>query len=523
MVNKVFEQDSYADKNLLKKMKKYFVNIYGVFAFAVILRLAMFGGFVMGDDASYADLVYEILQGHYPPLTGPDANLFSFRPLFLLPVAMSMKVFGWSEFSFVFPVLVCAVLTVFVIYGICLRLFNKEVGILAALLYAVFPLNLAHATTMTNDIMIAFLLATASFFFIAGMQSYGAKAASYFMVSGMVLGSGTGVKINSQAAMGIFVLYLVICYMRRKSLTKHIIWFFIAWTLVQAIFCFVYYSQTGNPLAHITSELAFRQEHAERTQPNTWAHIRWLLLIYPRHMFCLTKEGFPGYNYLSYGYFYWALLFSLGYAIIMKEKRLIFPFIWLTVLFVFTEFAFVNLWPYRPIVRLPRGLEVITVPTIIIIAWALISISKRSTVLKYGSISIAAFLIITSIYHAGRKAWFYRDASADAKKAFAIIQQRSSAPVITDGEMQYVLRFYNKYKNNERIKAFTDPDVQYQKGALVIWGGGRTMMPTMFVKKRFPKEIPAHWKKIAEVEGKKYPWRLTNLVVYEVGDNTANQ
>lgn len=501
-----------------EKLKIIFFNIHAIFLLGIALRLVMFAGFVLGDDPSYADLVHEILQGHYPPLSGPEVNLFSFRPLFLLPVAASMKLFGWSEFSFVLPVLLCSVLSIYVVYGIGLRLWDKSTGLLAALLYTFFPLNLVHATTMTNDIMIAFLIALSSLLFIMGLQAASKNAALFFALAGVALGLGTGVKINSQAALGIYAVYLAVCFFRHEQVPKSALWLFVTWVLVQAAFCIVYYSQTGNPLSHITSELAFRQQHAEHAQPKTWEHIRWLLLIYPRHMFCLLKEGFPGYNFLSYGYFYWVLPFALLYSAVTRDKRIVFPVIWFIFLFLFIEFAFVNLWPYRPIVRLPRGLEIITVPTVLLIGSSIVAAYRKNRLLRWLSVITVIFLTTTSLYHAGKKAWYYRDATTDARMAFAIIQERPESTVITDGEMQYVLRFYSKYRNNERIKAFTDSDAKYPKGSFVIWGGGRTMMPLMFVRKRLPKEIPQHWKKVAEIEGKKRPWRVTNLVIYEVGD-----
>ena len=505
-----------------EKLKSVFFNIHAVFLFGLALRLLMFSGFVMGDDGSYADLVYEILQGSYPPLQGPDVNLFSFRPLFLLPVAASMKLLGWSEFSFVFPIFLSSVLTIYIVYFIGLHLFDKPTGLVAAFLFTVFPLNVVHASTMTNDIMVAFLIALSTLLFIKALQADSKKTATFFFTfAGLVLGLGTGIKINSQAALGIYAVYLAICFLQGKRVPKKALWLLAAWALVQAAFCFVYYLQTGNPIAHITSELTFRQEHAERTQPNTWEHIRWLLLIYPRHMLCLLKEGFRGYSFLSYGYFYWVLPFALLYSAVTKDKRVAFPLVWLVFLFLFTEFAFVNLWPYRPIVRLPRGLEIITVPTVILIGRALVSVSRRNNQLKYASTAVVIFLALTSLYHAGKKAWYYHDVTSDARKAFAIIQERPHATIITDSEMQYILRFYSKYKENKRILGFYDPDVKYTKGSLVIWGGGRPMMPFLFYKKRVINEIPPNWKKIAEIEGKKYPWRLTNLVVYEVGDDAA--
>jgi hypothetical protein len=50
----------------------------------------------------------------------------------------------------------------------------------------------------------------------------------------------------------------------------------------------------------------------------------------------------------------------------------------------------------------------------------------------------------------------------------------------------------------------------------VIFGGGRHLFHPVFNKRLSFEKIPDGWKKIAEIQAPHYPWRPTNLVIYEI-------
>ena len=97
-------------------MKPKWITINTIIVCALFLRVFFFAGFVLGDDPAYADNALRITQGHYPPLC--DVCVFAYRPLLLFPVALSLKYLGWSEFTFVLPILLASLISIYLIFAL---------------------------------------------------------------------------------------------------------------------------------------------------------------------------------------------------------------------------------------------------------------------------------------------------------------------------------------------------------------------------------------------------------------------
>ena len=95
---------------------------------ALAVRLYFFCGLALRDDPAYSSLVHEILTKGYPSVHHEASraylsnlglhSVFVGRPVFLLLIAASAKIFGWSEFSLVLPTLLCSLGTIVVTYQI---------------------------------------------------------------------------------------------------------------------------------------------------------------------------------------------------------------------------------------------------------------------------------------------------------------------------------------------------------------------------------------------------------------------
>jgi len=498
-------------------VKKHCVYLICICLFGVVWRLYCFAGFVMGDDPAYADYVLSILNGSYPSLC--DTCVFSFRPVLLLSTAACMKLFGWNQFSFVLPILLCSVATIPVVYLLGKQLFDGSAGLVAAFLLAVYPLNVSHATTMTNDIMLSFLIALSALFFMQAMAGSGRKALLCFMISGVVLGLAMGVKINSAAVIVLFCAVFLFDGIKRRAINRGALLFFAAWGAVQGVFFLVYQLKTGNPFAHLQAEFIFNNKYIASGYDGTWHQVKNILLYYPRYMFCFLAEGHQGYRFHPYGYFYYVFAAAVAFLVIAKERPAVFPLVWAGYLFAVMEFSPLKLLPvYQPIHRLPRFLEILTVPVVLLIGLCITRAWKQNVVSRVLCIAVVAALTASSLYEAHKKSFFYRDSIRDGKRAYEFVKDRAFPQVITDQEMKNLLLFHSRFSLRSTLKSFEYNQPRYQQGSLLIFGGSRRQdMPPSYTGQFYPRAHQLQrWKKVIEFDEENYVWRPRDLVVYEV-------
>lgn len=475
-------------------------------------------GFVLGDDPGYADLATQIIHGHYPFLC--DTCVFAFRYVLLECIAASLKLFGYSELSFVLPILLSSLACIYLSYELAKHFFDHQTGILAALLLAVFPMDLVNATTLTNDIMLGMMLALSLLLFLKAMERKGRAGMALFALSGVVLAAAVGVKINSLPVIGL--LLLIAFYKQRqgeKLNYRGLAVFFAAWILVQSAFCIGYYVKTGDFLAYTHAELNFNNRLNPSGFQNTTASLIAALLYYPNLMMCLAAEGHPGYTFYPYGFFYPVLLLGLMYFSFKGDKKVFIPLLWFGYIFLMMEFTPLKIYPYyQPIHRLPRFLSIINIPTVLIIAYFLRCLFRESFLNKAVPAAIIAMLVVTSIHQSYRTSYFYNDCLKDARAAYAIIKNMDYSEIATDQEMKNYLLFFSGYKHRSKIKSFEFDHPKFPEKSLVILGGARRPdMDPGYTLKYVESVLPRKdWVLVREIKGKPEVWRLSDLVIYKV-------
>lgn len=129
----------------MAKKKIELVTICLVVAFAIVIRVIYFIGYGLGDDLTYVNLSKQILAGHW--VNYAYLNQYAYRPLLLLSVAGSFKLFGINEIAFILPIFLSSIFCIPVAYYLGKHLFNGLAGILAALALAVYPFNVFNSVT----------------------------------------------------------------------------------------------------------------------------------------------------------------------------------------------------------------------------------------------------------------------------------------------------------------------------------------------------------------------------------------
>jgi hypothetical protein len=503
-----------------------FLTISNIIILALLIRMLCFSGFVLGDDPNYADDARTILDGSYPPLC--DLCVFSFRPVLLYAISASLKWLGWSEFNFVLPILLSSLISIYLIYRLGELLFDRHTGLLAALLLTVYPLDVVHATTMSNDIMLGMLVALSMLLLLTGLKSAGWKSLLSFAAGGSALGIATGVKINAIPLIGLFILILLYCAWKEGRFNRGSLLFFISWALIQMIFSVTYYLKTGDFLAHIHAELIFNKKFNPSGFVSTASSLKDALLYYPQYMLCLKAEGHPDYEFYPYGFVYPVFLLGVPYFIYRREGKVVIPLVWFASVFLLMEFAPLRITPfYQPIHRLIRFLSIISIPALLVVGYFARQVFREGCRGKLLASFLIAGLVSTSLHQAYRKSYCYRDSMSDARNAYEIIRHMPYKRIISDHEMKMSLILYNQLDNRDRFKSFEYDKPQFSPDSLVILGGARRPdIHHLYADNLVRSVQPRHnWVKICEVEGKKEAWRKSNLVVYRIvaEDSRTNQ
>ena len=133
---------------------------------AIFLRWYYFFG-IDFDGAQYTLHAKSIVEGVYDPtyLNGWNQGI---RFGMLLPIAFMYKLFGVSNFTTFFFQFLVSIIQIIFVYYLGKHLFNEKVGLLAAFLLAIYPLDVNNAPILEADILISFLTAFSVFLFYKG-------------------------------------------------------------------------------------------------------------------------------------------------------------------------------------------------------------------------------------------------------------------------------------------------------------------------------------------------------------------
>jgi 4-amino-4-deoxy-L-arabinose transferase-like glycosyltransferase len=145
----------------LKPIPLWVIGV-GLFFLALLLRLACFTGLIASDDGHYAGYAQLIADGRYIP----EYHHHAIRYGLLLPVALLYRVFGVGEWTTIAVPLVASSVAVALLFFIGTRLFGVRAALIAALLFATFPIQLRYATVLVPEPILACYLLLAVLLYV---------------------------------------------------------------------------------------------------------------------------------------------------------------------------------------------------------------------------------------------------------------------------------------------------------------------------------------------------------------------
>src|SRR5262249_47066309 len=179
------------------------------------------GGLSGYDDAFYAHYGKEmILTGDWGSLRLNGNYIFEFPPMFPWLEALSMKVFGITDFAAKFPAALLGLLTIVLTYLTAKELFDDFwIPILAMAVMSSTQYFIKYAMHAMTDVPFTFFFVFALYLYLKGVKKPG-----YFWLSGIAIGAAVLTRsVLGFIPLGIIFLHVLVTGKRTLFRSKHFI------------------------------------------------------------------------------------------------------------------------------------------------------------------------------------------------------------------------------------------------------------------------------------------------------------
>lgn len=323
------------------------MRIAGIVSVAVAVRLFFFTGFHGFDDVFYIRRAYALSQGTFSlPKTHWEARIG-----LVGPTAFAYRVFGVTLGSTVLFPFVCSILTVIAAFLLGRRLFGEPVGLLAALLVAIFPFDAIFASMLFPTAPVALLCGVGYGLFLLGDAE---DRSACHLAAGAAFGLACLAHEAAAIALAFYPLYVVVRGGPRKNHLFTLLGF-AAGLAVDP----VAHGLMGNPwarldvLAHAGTAQGTAADVAYRGFNATWIAEPLIRLLAER----------------TFGLFSWLIaplaLYRVFRPVGPHDRAL--SLVLITV-FIWTEYGTMSVHGYAPLARLPRYLCPLTLPAMWLLA-----------------------------------------------------------------------------------------------------------------------------------------------------------
>lgn len=234
---------------------RFALQVVLVIAIVIALRVVFFVGLVSGDPQD--DGVYYgnalALAKDGPRYLDRYRNLprefvanpidqFNVRPLVTYPTAMLFRSFGEGEVVAVAWPFVCSVGLALVIIGLGTTLCDRNVGLLAGVLFAFYPLDVIDATRILSDVQVGLCTASA---LLCAVQGIKRQNRALFLLSGVLAAAGG--LANARALLGLVALLCCLA-VQRQVRWRHLAAVLLGSAVVFAAESATYFALVGDPL-----------------------------------------------------------------------------------------------------------------------------------------------------------------------------------------------------------------------------------------------------------------------------------
>ncbi|MGC8730547.1 MAG: ArnT family glycosyltransferase [Candidatus Micrarchaeia archaeon] len=451
---------------IIDRYQWYFLLV--LLAFSTFLALYFLKGLsIYGDDVNYVPLVPSILSGTFKEFS----DIFSIRLLMILPLALSVKIFGYNNYGAGMYSVFCYVATVAIVFLIGRKSYDAKTGLLAAFLYSIYPMSVRYSSTADVPSPTAFYIGLALLFFVYARKK---RNGWYYILSGIFAFMATLVDTISYVSIFAFIaciiLYAFLDAVKKRSLKIDYKPFLYILGLATAIvilgFLNIYLTATGEPFYEFNLTNSF---YSATGKPNTIFYTNADLMFYVNGLLPYNFIGKVASNGLSglanavlsifslsslntndVGLFiYFVILFSI-YLVYKRDKESYFLMLFALISILYLEFGTMSITHYYPIYRLVRFTVIISIPIMLVLARGvmLLQNKKKNAFWGFLAAAIVILLFISSIpldyfwYALNHNTMLYSQLIAEKlENASNISNSYIYAPTLLNTFVQYYMGF----------------------------------------------------------------------------------
>jgi len=474
------------------------------------LRLMLFGGDGLGDDANY----FYSFKKLYDGIIDIEGDLYHLRFSYWIPQLIIWKFLGINEVTFVLPVLLSSLGCIYVTYLIGKTLFTPTVGLIAACLMAVNPFEVLNATLISTDVNLSLFILLSVYFFLAGQQR---ERQVYYFLSALFAFFSF---VNKPQGIYAFIPILIFFFRQEKGHLHDInglvgrYWVFLLTTaLLFGGLGAASWIITGDPFFYI---LGYKP-HME-----TWFKIDGhQLSIYPKQMFFQFDFGER-----LHGFHFYLLLLSM---LLIRRRN------WKPILPIFLWFiAFLGCLVFVPhgyhdghfvtSQRIFRYFVIVMPPSILFVAYLIHELNKKHAKTFWGVFSLYMCLSFISCFDATR---IVRTAFGEVREALKYVKELGDVDVYADyyfmsklnrlqfkGTPNRKHQFLHCSSENEWNEAFSRIREGY-----VITGGPRLpyYAVTSWISNLGTFNPPGYWQLVKEFDPTLHvPWKQEPLRIWRI-------
>tara|TARA_B100000315_G_scaffold250682_1_gene283916 strand:+ start:2356 stop:3801 length:1446 start_codon:yes stop_codon:yes gene_type:complete len=449
--------------------------------FGLFLRLLFFSGMGISDSLAYSKTANDINEGLG---IDPDSTLtLSTRLGLIFPTILSYRLFGINDFSSVVFVLIVSIASIILIFYFGKLLFNEKIGLMAALLFSFFPLDIVHATKLSSDLPSAFFMALGVYIFLYAEMKHKLKYGLSYLFSGIFIGIGYLIRESALLIALFFISYIIY----KRSIKKEYFLIPLGILIIFVIEAFMFLSITGDPIYRTVSSQQYNTEQVITHNyfgrldfPTGLFHYPWLFLTNS----LLT-------------YFYLFILIALIYVLAKKKKEIYSILLWFIPILLYLSFGSASLTQYIPFRAVDRYTSIVTIPGILLLAFFL---SEKKAVIRKGIMPIALILLLvisTGTVYLRED----RHLLDDLRESHPFLKNLDKTVFIDDRSLK-ALDYISEYAINKNLKKYPDNLDKVKDSYIVINLHMIRNLKEANKNLKFTDEIeniPKDWKIIKEI------------------------
>jgi Dolichyl-phosphate-mannose-protein mannosyltransferase len=510
-----------------------------ILVLALLLRLIFFVGLVSGDPQDdgvyYGNALalandgprYLALYRNLPKdFIANPIDQFNVRPMVTYPIAAIFLALGPGEIQASLWGLICSLLSVLVLYRVGAVLHDQSVGLIAAFLCAIYPLEIINGTRILSDVPVGLFSSLALLCFVLGGER--SRPMMYFLsgaaAAGAYLANGRGLLLVL-ALVGSSVLLAL--FRKVGSLTW--LWVCGGFLAVFSIEAAAYSLTTGDPFLsyRIQSSASYFKYLHEPVSSLTLGHLR---IDYtngtPLELFRTVFRLNQGPTN-QFGPFFYLFTAATLFSVVRRKNLLL---ICMAVgLAVFMEFGPLRMaidWrtlevTYMMLFKQERFLGILTGPLVVMAAYFLCAIGRASRV---AGILLAAALLVSSLSATAQTRDYYRAGLDDLRAAATNVEVTPEKVFFADYWAVLHMKIFSGYTARNLETLSPGDTIEKVKNGCVVLGGSRgvellagyveTTLPTFARGILDTGVAPEGWQLMRVVKGYHSPQRTHDLAIY---------